>query len=110
MEVRERSIEKERKDTIDDKSEETSKKKSLKKKNNLDNEKNKEMSTEIPQEESKNKSLRCLNCFSIPLIFLNHTTHTVKINCNKGHNISMNVKDYLEKGYSNNFYNQICSQ
>ena len=32
MEVRERSIEKERKDTIDDKSEETSKKKSLKKK------------------------------------------------------------------------------
>ena len=110
MEMRERSIEKERKDTIDDKSEETSKKKSLKKKNNLDNEKNKEMSTEIPQEESKNKSLRCLNCFSIPLIFLNHTTHTVKINCNLGHNISMDIKDYLEKGYSNNFYNQICSQ
>ena len=34
----------------------------------------------------------------------------VKINCNQGHNFSMDLKDYLQKGYINNFYNQICSQ
>lgn len=61
-------------------------------------------------EESKNKCLRCLNCFSIPLLLINYTTHAVKINCNQGHNISMDIKDYIEKGYMNNFYNQICSQ
>ena len=61
-------------------------------------------------EEPKNKCLRCLNCFSIPLLSLNYISHAVKLNCNQGHNISMDIKDYIEKGYMNNFYNQICSQ
>ena len=62
------------------------------------------------EEESNNKSLRCLNCFSIPLLFLNHSTHSMKLKCESGHNISIDVKDYVEKGFVNNFYNQICSQ
>jgi hypothetical protein len=67
---------------------------------------------ENPEEEkeSNNKSLRCLNCFSIPLLFLNHSTHSIKLKCESGHNISIDVKDYVEKDFANNFYNQICSQ
>ena len=61
-------------------------------------------------EESNNKSLRCFDCFSIPLLFLNHSTHSIKLKCESGHNISIDVKDYVEKGFANNFYNQICSQ
>ena len=61
-------------------------------------------------EESKDKCLRCLNCFSIPLLLYNNTTHSIKISCNQKHNISIDIKDYLKKGFTNNFYNQICSQ
>ena len=62
------------------------------------------------EEESNNKSLRCLDCFSIPLLFLNHSTHSMKLKCESGHNISIDVRDYVEKGFAHNFYNQICSQ
>ena len=71
---------------------------------------NGEKQNEIIKGESKNNCLRCLNCLSIPLLSLNYSTHTIKINCNQGHNFSMDIKDYLQKGYINNFYNQICSQ
>ena len=71
---------------------------------------NGEKKNETIKGESKNSCLRCLNCLSIPLLLLNNSTHTVKINCNQGHNFSMDIKDYLQKGYINNFYNQICSQ
>ena len=66
---------------------------------------------ENPEEvESNNKTLRCLNCFSIPLLFLNHSTHSMRLKCESGHNISIDAKDYVENGFVNNFYNQICSQ
>ena len=113
MEIEDKSFEDDIKKNSEDKSEEKTIKVSHRKKSKQDKTESnsiKQDITEIPKEESKNKSLRCLNCFSIPLLFLNHSTHTVKINCNTGHNISMDIKDYLEKGYSNNFYNQICSQ
>ena len=61
-------------------------------------------------DESKNKCLRCLNCFSIPLLLYNNTTHSIKLNCNQKHNISIDIKDYLKKGFTNNFNHQICSQ
>ena len=88
------------------------KKKSHQKKSNL-NESEKIKMSDIDsksEEESKNKCLRCLNCFSIPLLNLNNTAHMIKINCNQGHNISIDVQEYIEKGYANNFNNQICSQ
>ena len=88
------------------------KKKSHHKKNNL-NESDKIKISDIDsksEEESKNKCLRCLNCFSIPLLNLNNIAHMVKINCNQGHNISIDVQEFIEKGYMNNFNNQICSQ
>jgi hypothetical protein len=112
MEIEDRSLEDDKKKNSEDKSEEKTMKVSHRKSKQVKTENNsmKQETIEIPKEESKNKSLRCLNCFSIPLLFLNHSTHTVKINCNTGHNISMDIKDYLDKGYLNNFYNQICSQ
>ena len=115
MEIDDRNIEEENKRNIGGKSEDKVLKESHRKRSNftIDKPQNniaKQEVNEMPKEESKNKSLRCLNCFSIPLLFLNHSTHTIKINCNLGHNISMDIKEFLEKGYSNNFYNQICSQ
>jgi len=115
MEKDDRNIEDENKRISNGRSEDKVLKASHRKRSNFTLEKPenniaKQEANEIPKEESKNKSLRCLNCFSIPLLFLNHSTHTVKINCNLGHNISMDIKEFLEKGYSNNFYNQICSQ
>ena len=113
MEIEDRSFDDDIKKNSEDKSEGKTIKVSHRKKSNQEKTESnsiKQEINEISKEESKNKSLRCLNCFSIPLLFLNHSTHTVKINCNTGHNISMDIKDYLEKGFSNNFYNQICSQ
>ena len=113
MEIEDRSFDDDIKKNSEDKSEGKTIKVSHRKKSNQEKTESnsiKQEINEISKEESKNKSLRCLNCFSIPLLFLNHSTHTVKINCNTGHNISMDIKDYLEKGYLNNFYNQICSQ
>ena len=116
MEIKGGINEKEKNETIDDKSDDKSEDKNLKNthikkiigKNEFS--KFKQKSKDKLNDENRNKTLRCLNCFSIPFLVLNNSTHTVKINCNQGHNISMDVKDYLEKGYTNNFYNQICSQ
>ena len=114
MEISDKSLEKLKRKTIEDKSDEKINRPSHRKKSNYENEKNKILNSKIDieesKEESKNNCLRCLNCLTIPLLFLNHSTHTIKLNCNAGHNISIDVKDYLEKGYANNFYNQICSQ
>ena len=98
-------------DKSDDKSEDKNSKVHIKKiigKNDFF--KFKQKSMDKLNEESRNKTFRCLNCFSIPFLLLNPSTHTVKLNCNQGHNNSMDIKDFLEKGYTNNFYNQICSQ
>ena len=104
----------ERSKANNDKSEEKINKLLSSEKSQNDQDKNKSIttqkSTDTMVDESKNKCLRCLNCFSIPLLLFNNTTHSIKLNCNQGHNISIDIKDYLEKGYTNNFYNQICSQ
>ena len=62
------------------------------------------------QEESKNKSLRCLECESIPLLSLDPVSHTININCNNGHNSSMLINEYLKQGYNNNFINKECKK
>ena len=114
MEVNDKSNEKNKSKSNDDKSEEMSIKILNSEKSQNDPDKSKSITTQKSNDtiidESRNKCLRCLNCFSIPLLILNNTTHSIKINCNQGHSISIDIKDYLEKGYSNNFYNQICSQ
>ena len=115
MEIKDETYEKEKSEITDDKSEDKKIKISHIKKIMPMEDKNEfykytPKSPENLNEESKNKTFRCLNCFSIPFLLLNQSTHTIKINCNHGHNISMDIKNYLEKGYINNFYNQICSQ
>ena len=117
MDIKEKSYENEKGETRDDKSEDKNKKiPHIKKmmngedKNDFLKYRQKSASPERGSQESKNKTLRCLICFSISFLLLNQSTHTVKINCNQGHNISIDIKDYLEKGFMNNFYNQICSQ
>ena len=70
----------------------------------------KENFSESNMDESKSKTLRCLNCSLIPLLTLNIPSHSVNINCNLGHKCNMGVNQYLEKGLENNFYNKFCSK
>ena len=55
---------------------------------------------QIPNEEAKNYYLRCLNCCLIPFMTLNPETHKVDIECNAGHKFSMEVSEYLKKGFN----------
>ena len=64
----------------------------------------------IPKEESKNYCLRCLNCNLIPFLNLNPQTHKIDIECNSGHKSTIEVGEYLEKGFSKNFINLSCTK
>ena len=64
----------------------------------------------ISKEDSKNYCLRCLNCNLIPFLNLNLETHKVDMECNSGHKISMEVGEYLEKGFAKNFINLNCTK
>ena len=64
----------------------------------------------ISKEDSKNYCLRCLNCNLIPFLNLNLLTHKINMECNSGHKCSMEVSEYLEKGFEKNFLNLNCSK
>ncbi len=61
-------------------------------------------------EDFNNKDLRCINCYLIPFISLNSTTHSVNLNCNFGHSQNLTLEEYLQKGYENNFINKFCTK
>ena len=65
---------------------------------------------ELNIEEPKIKDLRCLNCYLIPFLTLNSSSHSININCNFGHSTSLELEEYLKKGYDNNFNNLACSK
>ena len=61
------------------------------------------------EDEPKIHFMRCLSCFSIPLLTLNSQTHTIKIQCNNGHENSMEINEYLGKCLNENLNNILCS-
>ena len=65
---------------------------------------------EYNMDESKNKDLRCLSCYLIPFLTLNSPAHTVNVNCNFGHSTTVNIEEYLQHGFDNNFSNLACSK
>ena len=65
---------------------------------------------EYNMDESKNKDLRCLSCYLIPCLTLNSPTHTVNVNCNFGHSTTVDIEEYLQHGFDNNFCNLACSK
>ena len=67
-----------------------------------------ESNTELNIEENKNKDFRCLNCYLIPFLTLNSSSHTIDISCNFGHSKKINIDEYLQYGYNNNFINLKC--
>ena len=68
-----------------------------------------ESTTEILYENIRNKYLRCLNCNLIPSLKLNTKNHLIHLNCACGFDKNLNINDYLEQGYLNNFNNKICN-
>ena len=69
-----------------------------------------ESNTELNLEEYKNKDFRCLTCYLIPFLTLNPPSNLVDINCNYGHTKKINLEEYLQSGYNNNFTNLSCSK
>ena len=67
-----------------------------------------ESNTEFNLEEYKNKDLRCLNCYLIPFLSLNSPSNLIDINCNYGHTTKINLEEYLQCGFNNNFINLSC--
>ena len=67
-----------------------------------------ESTTDILYENTRNKYLRCLNCSLIPSLTLDVKHHTINIDCKCGVHNTLNITDYLEKGFKNNFNNQQC--
>ena len=65
---------------------------------------------EYNMDESKYKDLRCLSCYLIPFLTLNSPTHTVNVNCNFGHSTTVDIEEYLQHGFDNNFSNLACSK
>ena len=65
---------------------------------------------ELNLDEYKNKDLRCLNCYLIPFISLNYPSNIIDINCNYGHTKKINLEEFLQCGYNNNFINLTCSK
>ena len=65
---------------------------------------------DINTEDYKYKDLRCLDCFLIPLLSLNSLSHSININCNFGHSRTINLEEYLQIGYNNNFINLKCNK
>jgi len=65
---------------------------------------------EYNSDESKNKDLRCLSCYLIPFLTLNPPAHTVNVNCNFGHSTTVDIEEYLQHGFDNNFSNLSCSK
>ncbi len=61
-------------------------------------------------DEIRNKDLRCINCYLIPFLSLNTTSHTINVNCNFGHTKNLSIEEYLQKGYNNNFSNLNCNK
>ncbi len=61
-------------------------------------------------EETKNKDLRCVNCYLIPFLSLNTASHSINVNCNYGHSKNLSIEEYLQKGYDNNFSNLNCNK
>ena len=77
--------------------------------NKIQNE-NQSSNSQIPNGQTKNYCLRCLNCSLIPFMILNPETHKLDIECNEGHKFSMEVSEYLQKGFAKNFINLSCSK
>ena len=86
------------------------KKTDTKNKNKIQKENQSTSTDQIPNEETKNYYLRCLNCSLIPFMTLNPETHKVDIECNAGHKFSMEVSEYLKKGFTKNFLNLSCNK
>ena len=63
---------------------------------------------ELNLEEKKPKDLRCINCYLIPFLTLNSSSHSINLDCNFGHSSTIGVEEYLKKGYDNNFNNLSC--
>ena len=63
---------------------------------------------ELNLEEKKPKDLRCINCYLIPFLTLNSSSHSINLDCNFGHSTTIGVEEYLKKGYDNNFNNLSC--
>ena len=64
----------------------------------------------IEFDDTKNKDLRCLNCYLIPFLTLDSSSRAIDINCNFGHGKKINLDEYLQCGYNNNFINLACSK
>ena len=62
------------------------------------------------RDELKNKDLRCLNCYLIPFLTLNASSHSINLNCNFGHSTKIGAEEYLKRGYENNFSNLACNK
>ena len=69
-----------------------------------------ESNMELNLDEYKNKDFRCLTCYLIPFLTLNAPTNLIDINCNFGHTNKINLEEYLQSGYNNNFNNLSCSK
>ena len=65
---------------------------------------------ELNLDEYKNKDFRCLTCYLIPFLTLDPPTNLIDINCNYGHTKKINLEEYLQSGYNNNFINLSCSK
>ena len=65
---------------------------------------------ELNLDEYKNKDFRCLTCYLIPFLTLDPPTNLIDINCNYGHTKKINLEEYLQSGYNNNFINLCCSK
>ena len=69
-----------------------------------------ESNMELNLDDYKNKDFRCLTCYLIPFLTLNPPTNLIDINCNFGHTKKINLDEYLQSGYNNNFINLSCSK
>ena len=72
-------------------------------------EENSESTSEILYENIQNKYLRCIKCNLIPALNLDIKNHSVHLKCTCGTQKNININDYLEQGYINNFNNKICN-
>ena len=65
---------------------------------------------ELNIEENKNEDFRCLNCYLIPFLTYNSSSGLIDLSCNFGHSKKINIEEFLQCGYNNNFINLKCDK
>ena len=63
------------------------------------------------EQEDKPKTyfMRCISCFSIPLLSLNSQSHILKMQCDNGHENDIEINEYIGKCFNENLNNILCS-